>query len=671
MKKLTVLILTALSFFSNVSKAQEKCTSQILLNYDRQKNPKIDLGQQLISNLSTYLKANASPSVSTYSVPIVVHVEHDYGAENIPNSQIYNTIQQLNEDFNSYNSDTANVILPFKNIIGNASIRFILARFDPLGNCTNGIVRIPDETTYNGYGHSNFWPQSKYINIFVVNNITGGSGGYASFSFGNPPFTSHGITVQYNSFNPWSRTLTHEAGHYFGLLHIWDGSNPCGVSCLGGDLVGDTPDTKGFFNCPNPSNVDVCNPGIKENYQNFMDYTTCGVMFTNGQVNRMHNQIALNNGLRGNLVTNSTAIATGILLPMQQCKPNVDFMPGYGVYRCQGDSVFYKDLSYGSDATAWQWTFPGGTPSTSTLQNVWVKYNAPGTYSATLMASNAAGSTSLTKANIVTISNASLTKNLPYFEGFETSATFTNDWTVQSKLNNVWQQSTLTALSGTGAALIQNFTSNNNETDGLISPAINLVGAVMPKLIFARSFCRVNNSNDKLSVLFSTDCGKTWTSTSYNKSGLALATTSSLSSNFIPNASNQWDNDTIDLSPLVNESSVRFMFKIECDKGNNLFIDNVNITAQNVSITENTKFAELFNVFPNPAKSVINVQLLKDNSSQIQVLDVVGRVIKNERVATTGSINHLLNVNELASGTYFIKVTNGSLSQTKKIIIYK
>jgi PKD repeat protein len=57
-----------------------------------------------------------------------------------------------------------------------------------------------------------------------------------------------------------------------------------------------------------------------------------------------------------------------------------------------GGSVNFTDQST-NNPTSWQWSFPGGTPSTSTLQNPTnIVYNTPGCYEVTLVASNAAGS---------------------------------------------------------------------------------------------------------------------------------------------------------------------------------------------------------------------------------------------------------------------------------------
>ncbi len=56
-----------------------------------------------------------------------------------------------------------------------------------------------------------------------------------------------------------------------------------------------------------------------------------------------------------------------------------------------------------ANAVEFYWEFPGGTPDTSTLQNPVVTYSAPGTYSVTLVVSNAAGSDTLVLNNLITV----------------------------------------------------------------------------------------------------------------------------------------------------------------------------------------------------------------------------------------------------------------------------
>jgi hypothetical protein len=76
------------------------------------------------------------------TIPIVFHIIHLGGSENITNEQILNEVELLNQDYSATNPDIDEVregMVPF---IGNAEFRFELPTRDPEGNCTNGIDRI-------------------------------------------------------------------------------------------------------------------------------------------------------------------------------------------------------------------------------------------------------------------------------------------------------------------------------------------------------------------------------------------------------------------------------------------------------------------------------------------------------------------------------------------------
>jgi PKD repeat protein len=67
---------------------------------------------------------------------------------------------------------------------------------------------------------------------------------------------------------------------------------------------------------------------------------------------------------------------------------------------CPGFAVQFTDQSYGSP-TSWSWSFPGGTPATSTAQNPLIAYASVGSYSVTLTVTNLAGSSTTTFNSIV------------------------------------------------------------------------------------------------------------------------------------------------------------------------------------------------------------------------------------------------------------------------------
>ncbi len=81
--------------------------------------------------------------------------------------------------------------------------------------------------------------------------------------------------------------------------------------------------------------------------------------------------------------------------------PVADFS-GSAAAICKGESVTYTDLST-NQPTSWSWSFPGGTPSASNLQNPVVTYNTAGTYNATLTAGSPAGNNAITKNSYITV----------------------------------------------------------------------------------------------------------------------------------------------------------------------------------------------------------------------------------------------------------------------------
>ena len=91
---------------------------------------------------------------------------------------------------------------------------------------------------------------------------------------------------------------------------------------------------------------------------------------------------------------------------------------------CAALTVQFQDLSSGN-TTSWQWTFPGGTPSSSTEQNPTVVYNTPGVYDVTLVATSAGGSSTFTQTGFITVLAPPTTNFGASVSG--ATATFTNN----------------------------------------------------------------------------------------------------------------------------------------------------------------------------------------------------------------------------------------------------
>ncbi len=254
-----------------------------------------------------------------YIIPVVFHILHENGPENIADSQVYDAMRILNNDFNKRNADTAAVIPPFDSLIADVGIQFQLAGLDPNGNPTTGIDRI--QTTYTDSGGFvsmiNQWNPHNYLNIWTIrqsldslfepvfpataDSFPNEDGVEILNSYVGSIGTSSVIT---------SRTLTHLLGHYLNLLHTW-GFGTVGISC-GDDSIQDTPITKGWDYCPAEADAAVCDTAIVENYQNFMEFSQCRCMFTPDQKARMLNALNSPVAHRDSLFMLSNRVHTGV-----------------------------------------------------------------------------------------------------------------------------------------------------------------------------------------------------------------------------------------------------------------------------------------------------------------------------------------------------------------------
>ena len=82
--------------------------------------------------------------------------------------------------------------------------------------------------------------------------------------------------------------------------------------------------------------------------------------------------------------------------------PSVSISTDGSTSGCAPLSVSFIDNST-NDPTAWNWSFPGGTPTSATVANPMVEYSTPGVYPVTLTVTNAFGQSTQTFDNYITV----------------------------------------------------------------------------------------------------------------------------------------------------------------------------------------------------------------------------------------------------------------------------
>src|SRR5690242_3496860 len=82
--------------------------------------------------------ALAAPKIVT--IPVVVHVLHRTAEEKLTAAQVRSQIAALNKDFRATNPDRKNVPEVWKGLVSDARVQFALAKKDPSGRASTGIV---------------------------------------------------------------------------------------------------------------------------------------------------------------------------------------------------------------------------------------------------------------------------------------------------------------------------------------------------------------------------------------------------------------------------------------------------------------------------------------------------------------------------------------------------
>jgi len=642
------------------------------------------------------LVTNAPKTGDLRIIPVVFHVLHQYGSENISDAQILDQMVILNQDFQRLNADTSIVQAPFDTIIGKVNFEFRLAHINPWGNPTTGIDRIVTPLTNVGDSSAmiNSWDPAHYVNIWVVANTLPGLSGFAMNPLVSINPCHDGILIlndyvgSIGTASPaTSFVLTHEMGHFFGLFHTWGPGENNNLECGGTDGIYDTPYMKGSptglcnlsaNTCDDndyPESIDYWGTDVRDNVENFMDFSYCQTMFTNGQATMMRAVQESPLYGRDQLSTEANLMATGTGPGPQTAStapPNSSFIPEHR-FICAGESVQMINGTGMTTGDTYSWSFPAGTPATSTEFEPTVSYTEPGFHQITLTVTNANGSALYGIVQAVYVSSDGYDFYGPNVQDFDVENGL---WIRKNYLNDTPEFARIeqNGVNGNPCYVLNNelitdssmlctpYTYQNDLTgkvDELISPSFGLNYTTNIVVSFDYAYASAETDivemTEKLKVYSSRDCGTTWTQRKILGDTALTTAFENIGTTFVPNA-NQWKHTSFNYTTTATDYKTRFKFQFTGENHSNyLYIDNFRIDGVLGLDDSNVGIVELF---PNPVQKggILHFTNATESSGiALQILDLQGKVIFEKQSVLASEIR-LPEI--ISAGMYVVKINN-------------
>ena len=460
-----------------------------------------------------------------------------------------------------------------------------------------------------------------------------------------------------------SRTLTHEVGHWLNLRHPWGNSNNPGLAenCEEDDNVSDTPNTVGWTNC----NLDGATCGSLDNVQNYMDYSYCGRMFTQGQKTRMRTAALSSTAQRNQLSTASNLAATGALEQPILCSA------AFTVERdiiCVGDSVRFADASY-HGVTEWTWDFGDGTVvsgnNASEFEEVYHTFETPGTFDVSLTVGNGFDEVSTTVNSAVYVMGASAMP-LPLEQGFESGEFPADDWFIEDPLDDgTWEVTSGAAYTGSRSLTINNWSNDTEFNDDFLrSSTMDMSGMEEIHISYKWAYAHKgtnesNETDDRLRISVTGDCGADWDLRRMHRGFTDLPSADPTPFPFSPSGVEDWKSYTIVLD---NEQYLtdlfRVQFEFESRLGNNIYLDDINVVGYGATEVVEHNLTDGWSLFPNPSHdaSGLTFGLTQAGEVECMVTDATGRLVSRATMAGVQGTNQMALSRPASPGTYLVSL---------------
>ena len=574
----------------------------------------IELEKQL-ANQPANLRTTSLPDV-TINIPVVVHVIHNNSSgtiggtnnTNISDQQVQSQIDALNKDYQRLNADASQTPPGFQSVAANCKLVFCLATTDPSGNSTNGITR-----TYSSKA------------TYTINDEVQLKG------------LSYWPSDQY--LNIWTCDLR---GIPSSQLLLGYAQKPGAASVPGLD----------------PTDGEAATDGVVINYKAFGTIGTLYAKFNLGRTatHEIGHWLGLSHpwGDYNSGDCNLTDYCDDTPTCGNSYESSSPVCSDNAPITCSVPRMIQNYMEYSDDACMNLFTEDQKTRMRSAIE---------------LSARRSALLSSLGCCTVPAL------KTIPLVKNFEDGDLTSDDWTVinPNSSSSFTPGFELSAYSGYGKGSYSTAVPNDSvyvDADAathkymftLESPYINIHNAHTPIVRFdwAYSPQAANGATDSVVVYISTGCANTWSvlKTFY---GSSFSSTKNPRTDFTP-AADEWSTTELNLGSYINKPAVRIKF-VSYSKGfNTFYLDNINFGLISHTLA--------VNVYPNPVSSVVQVQTVFEGAKNVDyiVYNTLGQSVHQASDQQVYSSTKVLDLSFLASGVYFILVSDGDEKIVKRIV---
>lgn len=313
------------------------------------------------------------------------------------------------------------------------------------------------------------------------------------------------------------------------------------------------------------------------------------------------------------------------------------------VNTCTNSTVNFTDNTTGGTPTSWNWTFTGGNPATSTVQNPSVTYATPGTYNVSLTVGDGSSQTTVVQNSYITV--VAPTTQPSAIAGFNVICEDgTGTYSVTNTPGAFYNWTLPAGWFGTSSTN-SIFVTANNSGGTLSVNANNSCGSS------AASTIAISITVDPVGSFTSSNTGTDYTFTSTSSNGTSWA----------------WDFGDGNTSTLENPThtytvdgnyTVTLVVTNPCSSDTTT--SNVVITGVGINEINQSELA----IYPVPASDIVYLKVTDDLiGTNYVITDLTGKIIMNGKF---DSLVSKINILELSKGVYFVKLDE--LNGTQKFI---